>query len=137
MPMPAEYHENCSIHENTNFDLGVYQNTKVMTNNMYRVGGKLYIFVSLKKFNTIFYLYFIQAELCLMNFEYLFFLIFHIDKKKKVTSTLKKKQEFCSTYKKIQHKIFLYLIIQHKKKSLNTQCRKIKLLYTNCIFSTE
>lgn len=41
MPMPAEYHESHSHHENANFALGGYQDSSNMTANMYRVGGEL------------------------------------------------------------------------------------------------
>ncbi|XP_011500934.1 PREDICTED: metastasis-associated protein MTA3 isoform X2 [Ceratosolen solmsi marchali] len=42
MPMPAEYHENHNIHENTNFALAAFQDTSNMTANMYRVGDYVY-----------------------------------------------------------------------------------------------
>ncbi|XP_058790957.1 metastasis-associated protein MTA3 isoform X2 [Phymastichus coffea] len=42
MPMPAEYHESHSNHENANFALGGYQDSSNMTANMYRVGDYVY-----------------------------------------------------------------------------------------------
>lgn len=41
MPMPAEYHEGHSNHENANFAVGSTQDANEMTANMYRVGGKV------------------------------------------------------------------------------------------------
>ncbi|XP_011880594.1 PREDICTED: metastasis-associated protein MTA3 isoform X1 [Vollenhovia emeryi] len=42
MPMPAEYHEGHSNHENANFALGTTQDADDMTANMYRVGDYVY-----------------------------------------------------------------------------------------------
>lgn len=41
MPMPAEYHEGHTNHENANFAVGSTQDANEMTANMYRVGGKV------------------------------------------------------------------------------------------------